>query len=207
MTIFVRSTAIALAGLGISMLAARTFAADENPETVQARWRPTEVSYSYTGFTTAYDCQAFEAKMKRILLTVGSHPNTKVRATGCQASRASSSFFVTITTAIPVPADQEPVSQQDQSKQELLKRLGAPNAAPEEQFAAVRKRIDLNADRRLNLGPGDCELMEDLRDKVLPKLGVEIVEQHLMCTPNQISIRTPELAVSALVPVKSPDVK
>ena len=77
---------------------------------MQAKWRPLEIKYSYTGFTTAYDCLAFESKMKRILRTLGAHPQTKVRAQGCTINRPSRNFFVTITTATPIPAAQDDAS-------------------------------------------------------------------------------------------------
>ena len=178
--------------------------ADDAQAVMQAKWRPLEIKYSYTGFTTAYDCLAFESKMKRILRTLGAHPQTKVRAQGCTINRPSRNFFVTITTATPIPAAQDDAPRQDKSRQELLDRLGAQ---PElnEQFPAAWKRVDLSDNRALDLQPGDCELMEGLRDHVLPKLNIEVVQDRVVCTPRQVSIDTPKLEVSALVPVKSAD--
>ena len=65
--------------------------------------------------------------------------------------------------------------------------------------------MDLSDNRALDLQPGDCELMEGLRDHVLPKLNIEVVQDRVVCTPRQVSIDTPKLEVSALVPVKSAD--
>jgi hypothetical protein len=67
--------------------------------------------------------------------------------------------------------------------------------------------VDLAKNRRLDLRPGDCELMEGLRDKVLPQLGMKVSSRNLSCTPNSVGIATPELSVSSLVPTKSPDAK
>ena len=185
------------------LLAAVAHAADDQ-DVVQATWKPAEIKYSYTGFTTAYDCLAFQSKMKAILKAVGAHEHTKVLATGCPISRVSRDFFVTITTATPVIGDRAEMSSQDRSRQELLAKLGVKNDL-DQQFPATWKRVDLSDDRRLDLQPGDCELMDDLKDKVLPKLGVKIVEEDVVCTPRQTSIRTPKLVVEALVPVKGAD--
>jgi hypothetical protein len=171
---------------------------------VQAEWKPAEIRYSYVGFTTAYECLAFQSKMKAILRTLGAHSQTKVLATGCPLNRVSRNFFVTITTATPVPADQADSSPQDKSRQELIDKLEAKNDLSTE-FPAAWKRVDLSMDRRLDLKPGDCELMEGLKRDVLPKLSVKVVEDRVVCTPKQVSIDTPKLVVEALVPMESAD--
>src|SRR5688500_6960165 len=65
---------------------------------VQATWKTQEIRYSYTGFTTAYNCDAAEDRIKAILRALGAHEQTKVSATGCNFNRPSRNFFVTITT-------------------------------------------------------------------------------------------------------------
>jgi hypothetical protein len=198
----------ALVGAGLSAAMALTalpLQAEDSP--VQSTWKVQEIKYSYVGFTTAYDCDAAEVKIKHILTTVGAHPNTKVSATGCQFNGPSRNFFVNITAATPVPASEAKPSASDASKQELLKRLGTKNDISTDQFPATWKTVDLSKDRRLDLRPGDCELMEGLRDKVLPKLGIKVTEDRLGCTPNQLGITTPKLVVSALTAQASPDAK
>ena len=51
--------------------AAYAAAPDDAAKTVQAVWKPVEIKYSYVGFTTAYNCDAFEAKVKNILRVPG----------------------------------------------------------------------------------------------------------------------------------------
>ena len=194
------------AGLGAAItLAALPLQAEDAP--VQSAWKVQEITYSYVGFTTAYNCDSAETKIKSILTTLGAHPNTKVRATGCPSNGPSRNFFVNITAATPVPADEAKPSSSDESKQALLKRLGVKSDISTDQFPATWKSVDLSTDRKLDLRPGDCELMEGLRDKVLPKLGIKVTEDRLSCTPNQLGITTPKLVVSALMAQKSPDAK
>jgi hypothetical protein len=178
-------------------------------DSIPAAWKVQEIRYTYVGFTTAYNCDAAEDKIKQILLTLGAHPSTKVRAGGCNLNRPSRNFFVTITTATPAPvSDPAPVPVSgEKTRQELLERLGTKNPIGTEQFPATWKSVDLSRDRRLDLRPGDCELMEGLRDNVLPKLAIKVESDRLQCTPRQVSITTPELKVSALVPLASPDQK
>jgi hypothetical protein len=177
----------------------------DSAQSVQSVWKPVEIKYSYVGFTTAYDCDAFESKVKSILLTLGAAPQTKVQANGCINTRPSRNFFVTVTTATPIPASeaQEPPNK---ATKELAERLtGKTDPLKTDPFPAQWKTVDLSRDRRLNLEPGDCELMEGLKKEVLPKLSVKVVADRVTCTPHSLSITTPQLTVSALVPLPKAD--
>ena len=205
-------TSLARAGLaGACMLAAVLSQAayagspDEGAQSVQSVWKPVEIKYSYVGFTTAYDCDSFESKVKSILLTLGAAPQTRVQANGCITTRPSRNFFVTITTATPIPASeaQEPANK---ATKELAERLtGKTDPLKTDPFPAQWKTVELSRDRRLNLEPGDCELMEGLKKEVLPKLSVKVIADRVTCTPHSLSISTPELTVSALVPLPKAD--
>lgn len=205
----IRSGWLNLAGLGAPalILALMTLPASAEDTPIQSTWKVQEIKYSYVGFTTAYDCDSAADKIKAILKEVGAHPNTKVTAQGCASNRPARSFFITVTAVTPVPATDAKPTPADESKQELLKRIGIKSDISTDEFPATWKTVDLAKNRRLDLRPGDCELMEGLRDKVLPKLGVKVTEQRLACTPHQVGITTPQLTVSALVPVKTPDQK
>jgi hypothetical protein len=180
--------------------------AEETP--IASKWQVQEINYSYTAFTTAYDCDAAADKIEAILKTLGAHPNTKARASGCPGSRPSRNFFVTITTAVPVPAaDIKAPTDADKSREELLKRLGVKSDIGTDEFPAGWQSIELSKERRLDIRSGDCELLEGLSKRVLPKLGMKIEEERVTCMPNQVSLQPPQLKVSALVPLKSPDAK
>lgn len=189
---------------GSVLLPLASLAADSSAP-VQAGWKTQEIRYSYTGFTTAYDCDAAEDRIKAILKALGAHEQTRVSAQGCNFNRPSRNFFITITTATPVPVADLSKSPAQTSRDELLKRLGVAAAQLDETFPAEWKTVELSRDRKLDLEPGDCELMEGLRDHVLPKLSVKIQADRVQCIPRQVSLQTPELTVSALVPVAKPD--
>lgn len=177
----------------------------DSAESVQSVWKPVEIKYSYVGFTTAYDCDAFEAKVKSILLKLGAAPQTRVQANGCINTRPSRNFFVTVTTATPIPASEakEPANK---ATKELAERLtGKKDPLQTDPFPAQWQTVDLSRDRKLDLEPGDCELMEGLSKEVLPKLGVKVVTDRVTCTPHDLSISTPQLTVNALVPMPKAD--
>ena len=192
-----------------SMLLPLAGYAAESSAPVQATWKTQEIRYSYVGFTTAYNCDAAESRLKAILRALGAHEQTRVSAQGCDFNRPSRNFFINITVATPVPLDQakaaEPADKPRTSREELLKRLGVASQVLDENFPAQWQTIELARDRKLNLQPGDCELMQGLREHVLPKLSVKVVADRVNCVPRQLSYQTPELTVSALVPMAKPD--
>jgi hypothetical protein len=195
----------ALSALFIAGMAPLIVSATTQTGTAQATWKPQEIRYAYSGFTTAYSCDAAEFKLEQILKTLGAHPNTKVRATGCSLTRPSTDFFVTVITATPVAVDpgQSVVAGHVDGK--ILKQLGLDQSALTQSFPAQWSTVDLSRDRKLDLQPGDCELLEGLREHVLPKLALEVVEDGVSCTPRQLSIQTPTLKVAALLPSKTAD--
>lgn len=180
-------------------------AATASDQPIQSVWKPQEIRYSYVGFTAAYGCTAAESRLKNILLALGAHPQTTVRANGCYNDRPSKNFFISIVTATPVAAADVKPSASEQSEQALIEKLGGSKSFSSKPFPAQWQTVDLARDRKLDLQPGDCELMQGLRDSVLPKLGIKVVADGVQCTPHQLSIQTPELTVSALIPVPSAD--
>lgn len=200
-----RSPGFFFAALCGSLLLPMTSGAAESSSPVQATWKTQEIRYSYTGFTTAYDCNAAEDRLKAILRALGAHEQTRVSAQGCTMNRPSRNFFITITAAAPIPLADALKDATNSSRDELLKRLGVASAQLDETFPAEWKTVQLSRDRKLRLEPGDCELMQGLRDHVLPKLSVKIVADRVACMPRQVSVQTPELTVSALVPMAKPD--
>jgi hypothetical protein len=163
---------------------------------VSAVWKPAEIHYAYFGFTTAYNCDALEDRLQTILKKLGAHPKTRVLVSGCEINRPSRNSLIRITTATPQPAAGSPASE-SKDDQAALKRLGVTD--PHQTFSAQWQTVNLGTDRKLNLEPGDCEMMEGLAKSVFPKLNINVVQNDVSCTPNQISIVTPTLKVEALV--------
>lgn len=174
---------------------------------IEAGWKTQEIRYAYTGFTTAYNCDSAERRVKDILQALGAHEQTRVRAQGCDPGRVSRNFFIVITTATPVPLADRPAPAVNSSREELLRRLGVASKQLDETFPAQWQTLSLASQRRLDIEPGDCELLQGLRDFVLPKISVKVLEDDVNCVPNQITpYRKPDLKVSALVKVPSADV-
>jgi hypothetical protein len=183
------------------------FAAE--PETVQAIWKPQEISFHFQSFTTLYSCSGLEAKLERILRVLGAkESNVRVRSAECPTAVARMPRVI-VDVIAPVEATPEAIAERDKGKstRELAARVQGKRAEgveSAEQFPAEWKRISLSRGS-LGLEPGDCELIEELRRKVLPKLAVRIIEDNVSCSPNQLTLGQPQLQVEALVAAPKPD--
>ena len=202
-----------LFSLPAASVAEERAAAPETPATaadpVQAIWKHQEISFYFQSFTTFYSCTSLEAKLERIMRELGVHAKARVRSADCPSSVARMPRVV-MRVVSPVAATPEALADRDKNKsvRELAERVrGKKNAHPLdslEEFPAQWRSVSLTRGR-LDLQPGDCELIDELQKKVLPKLAVRIVRDDVQCSPNQLTMGQPRLEVEALIEVPKPD--
>jgi hypothetical protein len=194
----------ALPGLPVAARAAEEAA----PEPVQAIWKDQEFAFFFQTQTTFYSCSSLEAKMERILKLLGAAAQVRVRSVDCQsAGRIARMPRIIINVHAPVEATPEAYAERDKNKstRELAARVRGEKEDTEAlaAFPAQWKRVSLS--RKANLEPGDCELIDELRRKVLPKLAVRLVKDNTHCTPHQLTLGQPQLEIEALVALPKPD--
>lgn len=181
------------------------------PDTLQAIWKHQEISFYFQSFTTFYSCTGLEGKLGRVMRALGVHAKVRVRSVDCPSSVARMPRVV-MKVVSPVEATPEAYAERDKNKsvRELTERVrGGKSTHPLdslEAFPAQWRKVSLTRGR-LALEPGDCELIEELQRKVLPKLAVRVTDDGLLCSPNQLSLGQPRLEVEALVEVPKPDAK
>lgn len=178
------------------------------PEPVQAIWKNQEFAFFFQSQTTFYSCSSLEAKLERILKALGiPKPYVRVRSVDCQGGPVRMPRVLVNITA-PVEATPEAIAERDKgkSKRELTARVRGEKEDPEAlaPFPAQWKRVSLSRGA-VDLEPGDCELIDELRRKVLPKLAIRVVKDSTHCTPQQLTIGQPQLEVEALVRIPKPD--
>lgn len=199
------ATLLAVALLTAGCLAASGVSAAE-PDTARAVLKPQEIGFYYQSFTSFYSCDGLESKLKRILKALGANQDVDVEARGCDAgsgSQIARSPYVTIRIISPVEATPQALAELEKGRaqRELAAKVRGNRGKltdAEAQFQGTWKPVSLSRGQ-LGLEPGDCELIDELRKKVLPKLGVRIVKDGVQCTPNQINRSQPRLEVEALV--------
>lgn len=187
-----------------SLMTSHPVMAEQTANTVQAIWQPQEITFQYMGFTTAYNCDALADKVERLLRQVGVHESVRASGTGCSLNRPEKSVSVRITLMAPIEASEanRQAIAANENRAALLRRLGV-KAADTDAFPAHWQTVTLSDERSASPGSGDCELLEQLQNRVLPKLQVKVVKDSVSCTPHQVSIISPKLTVAALVPDKA----
>jgi hypothetical protein len=167
-----------------------------------------EVELVYMGFTSYYSCDGLRDKVRRVLVDLGLGDGLKVSTRGCiRVTGPETMPSVRIVAQVPVEATPEVLAQleSEAGKRELVAR--AKGVAPAEataQFPVRRRRVEFEADPLGDLQEGDCELVEQLRDRVFPKLGVKVVEDRTQCAPRQVRLGSIHTVVEVLEPVPPP---
>ena len=192
------------------------------PGTVPAIWIEKELSFTYLGTTSLYYCDGLRRKVDRIMKQLGAMDGYKVRIRSCYSmggpeirqGPAGPEFYsgaeytprVIIEVAVPQRVTPELLAElsDDQGRRDLIARVRGERSVignSEAQFAARKRRVtfdDLN--RRSRIEPGDCELMEQLRDEVFMPLGFKIVEDRINCVSGQVVRGSVKLEIEVLEP-------
>ena len=148
------------------------FAEDASPAAAaeQGVWQKHEYNFAYMGFTSTYSCDGLTDKLKLLLVAAGARKDAKSQPGACASgfgrpdkfARASLTFY----TLAPGSSG------------------GSPDGQP---IAGTWRPVAINDRSPRELRVGDCELVEQFRDNVLPMFTTRAVESHTTCIPHQES--------------------
>lgn len=194
------TAAAVLGSLGVAA------AAGADSGAVKAVWVDHDIAFTYTGFTTHYSCSGLEDKVEYVLKQLGARPGFKVTRAGCtEATGPEPMPRVRIRAALPMEATPEVLAALEKSRatRELAAKAGGKPAgsadAAAAQFPATWRVVKFSGTPTSEVQDGDCELMEQLVDKVLKPMGAQPVEgSSLRCVPHQVSINAVNLRVRVL---------
>jgi hypothetical protein len=175
---------------------------------VMAVWVEQQIHFPYMAFTAYYSCDGLEAKVKQVLAAIGARPGFTVHARACLNPRRGAELLpsVDIVVAMPQAATPETLAAvaKAASTQELVARTGgqaAPASEATAEFPARLRRIDFRDSPTGLLQPGDCELIEGMRDWVFKPLGATIVVDRMSCIPHTLNNGIIVLSIDVLEPV------
>jgi hypothetical protein len=201
----------AVAGLSLALFASAAaqaqdaVAAADDPTVVNAVWIERDVQLHYVGLTSYYSCDGLRGQVRSILKELGARPGFKVTARNCiNATGPELTPAVRIVAAFPVEATPEVLAEleSDASKRELVARVqGKSVTEATAQFPARPKRVEFRSGGMSFLRDGDCELMEQMRDRVFGELGVKVVDGSIHCAPRQVSLNAIRMTVDVLEPL------
>lgn len=174
-------------------------------DTVEAVWKAQQVNFEYRGYSTIYSCQSLEDKLEVILRSVGAREDLQLRSYACNEAIGVARFQVSLQS--PVVASDANIREltTHDAKDELVARVNGEKLATHEdvqRFEAVWKTVSFARDRDMRLERGDCELVQQLRRQILPRMSVQIMKDNVSCSTNLGNAGRPRLTVSALVPAE-----
>jgi hypothetical protein len=152
-------------------------AAPADPES--AVWTPKEVTFVFMGFTAHYSCDGLRDKIRHVLGELGARSDFKVDYHGC-----SSPFG----TPDPFPGVR--------IQMQVLEPAGDKST---DAVAAHWQRVDLHLDKDPVWEASDCELLEQIRQKILPLFATRQVDFASNCVPHQAYLGT-RLSAELLFP-------
>ncbi len=150
-----------------------------------AVWAHKEFQFIYQGITTRYSCDGLRGKMQQILLEFGARKeDLKVYDFGCSSPSGRPDIFpgVSVKMSVLVPADSAAAPQ---------------DAAPlPSHWQPVRLKLDNSSLDEA----GECELIEQVKHKVLPLLTARNVDLQNFCVPHQLDPGGTHLVAEVLMP-------
>ena len=180
--------------------AAPALADDENPN-IDAIWLPQVVSFTYQADKMFYSCNSLWQKVTGILAHLGARRTAPAQRISCH----DFAHTVRLQIALESPAEATPANllamTDYDSKDMLVARLRGkqlPSAGDIPHFPATWTTLSLR-NAEMSLTAGDCELVHQLREQVLPKLSIEVLNEPARCTPVLSRSRLPpKMKVRAL---------
>ncbi len=164
------------------LLSATAAQADEPP--VQAVWTAKPLRFTYLGFTAKYSCDGLRDKMRQILLLLGARKDLKLNYSGCSGGFGRPSPFPGVSATVNVL---EPVGDK------------APPAGTEVVNAHWQPVVVAPRGEPLNAA-GDCELIEQVKSRILPLFTVRNEQYSSTCVPNQLTPGGTRLSLEVLMP-------
>lgn len=137
------------------------------------RWKAHTFDFWFMGFTATYSCDGLADKLKLLLQQAGASKDVKVVPLCTRDYGRPDSFAEAKLTF----ASLQPVSAGSSS--------GAGAAEPV--VAGVWRHVVLMPQRPLLLQGGDCELVEQFRQRLLPLFATRNLQDQVSCVPYQDS--------------------
>lgn len=168
---------------------------------VEAVWQVQSLRFAYSGYATVYSCDSLLEKVRDILQVVGARETMRIRSWGCTDMVTHGIMEITLESPVEATRENVQVLTTYDSTQQLVARMRNERLDSAEElprFPATWKTVSMK-DKPLKLGPSDCELVEQLRRDVFPRMSIRVDRDRLRCSTVFGNIGQPQLRVAALV--------
>jgi hypothetical protein len=178
------ATAAAFVLLSAAIPAQPQAASSAAGQPVEAIWTSRELNFTFLGFTAHYSCDGLQGRMQKVLLMLGARStDLRVLPGPCAASYGRPDQFPTVRVrmSVLVPADGENT------------KAGAATVA------AHWQTVNLTASKDLVREAGDCELVEQIKQRVLPLFTTRDIDYQSTCIPYQLTVGGTRLSTQVLI--------
>jgi hypothetical protein len=174
--------AVIACSMASSLWAAEGAPAGASGEPQSAVWTDKELTFVYQGFTTRYSCDGLRDKVRSVLLDLGARKkDLKVQQLGCSSPTGRPDPFPGVRV-----------------KMSVLRP--ASGTADDQAVAAHWKPVDLKLRDSFTTDSGECELVEQIRHKIVPLFATRNVDLKTTCIPHQATAARPSLRLEVLAP-------
>lgn len=175
--------------LGVLLTGATAFKATcaDEAASESAAWQKHQYDFRFMGFTSTYSCDGLADKLRVLLLAAGARPDVKATPGACARGFGRPDKFA-------------------QARLTFYTLAANANDPGSPSIAAAWRAVDFRSRSPRELVSGDCELVEQFRDSVLPMFSVRNLDNHVTCVPHQESGSVIDLkfeTLQALKPVKA----
>jgi hypothetical protein len=155
-------------------------------------WQRHQYSFTFMGFTTTYSCDGLADKLQLLLIASGARADAKAQAGACASGFGRPDKFaqadLTFYTLAPTgDASGAPPAGSPPAAAPTAKSPAATAPAATVPVPATWRAVALAARNPRELATGDCELVEQFRNNVLPMFTTRNVQNQTTCIPHQDS--------------------
>jgi hypothetical protein len=151
-------------------------------DTTQGSWQSHDYQFHYMGFTSTYSCDGLADKLTLLLRLAGAGPDSKA------IPLCSRGFGAPDRLA------------EARLKFSTLKSSNATASPSGPEVAGTWRHVEFAPRHPFELQTGDCELVEQFHDHLLPLFDTRNVQSDISCVPHQESGSRYSLSFDVLVP-------
>jgi hypothetical protein len=144
-------------------------------------WQAHEYEFHYMGFTSTYSCDGLGDKLQLLLRLTGARADAKV-APSCSRGYG-----------VPDKLVQAKVT---------FSTLQSTDASTDAD--GIWRHVELSAHHPFELESGDCELVEQFRDTLLPMFATRNLKSQITCVPHQATGTNFSLSFDVFAPALAP---
>lgn len=156
---------------------------------VPAVWTPKQLQFVYLGIGTKFSCDGLTDRLKEVLLQLGARHDLKVYPRGCSGPVGVPDPFPGASIEMNVleplggkSADRPGGKEGKDGKGGKDGRVGSTAA---QTVRAHWKMVDVTGRQDALRAAGECELVEQIKQSILPKFTTRKVEYSSTCIPFQ----------------------